>query len=73
MAFVQRTAQAAVDYRRRPAICIEENRVQLRIANLHDGPLTFAEARLAAKVDAIIAELRPDAFAYRPCAATHVA
>ena len=55
------------------ATLFEENRVQLRIANLHNGPLTLAEARLAARVDAIIAELRPDTFAYRPCAATRVA
>ncbi|MGZ6697734.1 MAG: 4a-hydroxytetrahydrobiopterin dehydratase [Solirubrobacteraceae bacterium] len=65
MRFVERIGQAAADYLRRPDICILEfNRVRLRIANLHHGPLTLAEARLAAKVDAIIAELRPDAIAH---------
>jgi 4a-hydroxytetrahydrobiopterin dehydratase len=62
MRFVERVARAAVDYLRRPDICILEfNRVRLTIANPHHGPLTLAEVRLAAKVDAVIAEFRPGA------------
>jgi pterin-4a-carbinolamine dehydratase len=62
--FVERIAREAVDYSRRPDVCILGfNRVRLRVANLHHGSPTLAEARLAAKVDAIIAELRPDAVA----------
>jgi 4a-hydroxytetrahydrobiopterin dehydratase len=62
MRFVVRVAQEAADHLRRPDICILEfNRVRLTIANPHHGPLTLAEVRLAAQVDAIIAEEQPDA------------
>jgi 4a-hydroxytetrahydrobiopterin dehydratase len=61
MGFMERVAQAAVDYQRRPDMCVSEfNRVRLTIANLHHGPLTQAELRLAAKVDAIVADPRAE-------------
>jgi 4a-hydroxytetrahydrobiopterin dehydratase len=60
--FMERVGQAAVDYERRPDMCVSEfNRVRLTIANLHHGPLTRAELRLAAKVDAILDEHHPAA------------
>ena len=55
-AFVQHVADEAVDYLRRPDICIFDfNRVRLTIANPHRAGLTEAELRLARKVDAIMA------------------
>lgn len=60
MRFMERVAQAAVDYQRRPDMCVSHfNRVRLTIANLHHAPLTKAELRLAAKVDAILGEHNP--------------
>ncbi|MDX6707959.1 MAG: 4a-hydroxytetrahydrobiopterin dehydratase [Solirubrobacteraceae bacterium] len=54
---VERVAQLAVDYLRRPDMCISEfNRVRLRIVNLHHSGLTEAELRLAAKTSAVIDE-----------------
>jgi 4a-hydroxytetrahydrobiopterin dehydratase len=54
-AFVQHVADQAVDYLRRPDICIFDfNRVRLTIANPHRAGLTEAELRLARKVDAIM-------------------
>lgn len=54
-AFVQHVADQAVDYLRRPDICIFDfNRVRLTIANPHHAGLTEAELRLARKVDAIM-------------------
>jgi 4a-hydroxytetrahydrobiopterin dehydratase len=54
-AFVQHVAHEAVDYLRRPDICIFDfNRVRLTIANPHRAELTEAELRLARKVDAIM-------------------
>ncbi len=48
-------AAAAEDHFRRPDMCISEfNRVRLIVANPHHGPITEAERRLAAKVDAAI-------------------
>jgi pterin-4a-carbinolamine dehydratase len=62
MAFMQRVADAAVDYQRRPDMCVSEyNRVRLTVANLHHAPPTQAEHRLAAKVDAIVDEHHPQA------------
>jgi 4a-hydroxytetrahydrobiopterin dehydratase len=62
MRFMERVAQAAIDYQRRPDMCVSEfNRVRLTIANLHHAPLTQAELRLAAKVDAIVDEHHPQA------------
>jgi 4a-hydroxytetrahydrobiopterin dehydratase len=63
--FVERVAQAAVDYQRRPDMCISEfNRVRLTIANPHRAGITLAELRLAAKVDRVVAAYRPDAAAH---------
>ena len=62
MAFMQRVADAAVDYQRRPDMCVSDyNRVRLTVANLHHAPPTQAEHRLAAKVDAIVDEHHPQA------------
>jgi 4a-hydroxytetrahydrobiopterin dehydratase len=62
LAFVERVAGAAVDYHRRPDMCISENNhVRLSIANLHHAGFTIAEIRLARKVDAIIGEHHPGA------------
>jgi 4a-hydroxytetrahydrobiopterin dehydratase len=55
LALVERIARAAVDYKRRPDMCITEfNRVRLIVANLHHAGITQAELRLAAKVSAVI-------------------
>jgi 4a-hydroxytetrahydrobiopterin dehydratase len=62
MRFLQRVAEAAVDYGRRPDMCISEyNRVRLAIENLHHAGFTMAEARLAQKVNAILDEHHPHA------------
>jgi pterin-4a-carbinolamine dehydratase len=62
MSFMQRVADAAVDYQRRPDMCVSDyNRVRLTVANLHHAPPTQAELRLAAKVDAILDEHHPQA------------
>jgi 4a-hydroxytetrahydrobiopterin dehydratase len=62
MRFMERVVQAAVDYDRRPDMCLSHNnRVRLTIENLHHAPLTQAELRLAAKVDAILDEHHPAA------------
>jgi 4a-hydroxytetrahydrobiopterin dehydratase len=54
---VERVARDAVDYQRRPDMCITEfNRVRLRIVNVHHAGLTQAELRLAAKTSAVIDE-----------------
>jgi 4a-hydroxytetrahydrobiopterin dehydratase len=53
--FVQRIANEAVDYMRRPDICIFSfNRVRLTIANPHHAGLTEAELRVARRVDAML-------------------
>jgi 4a-hydroxytetrahydrobiopterin dehydratase len=58
--FVERVGTEAVDYVRRPDMCIVElNRVRLTIANRHHAGITLAEIRLARKVDAILAEHHP--------------
>jgi pterin-4a-carbinolamine dehydratase len=60
--FMERVADAAVDYQRRPDMCVSEfNRVRVIIANLHHAPPTLAEQRLMAKVDAILDEHHPEA------------
>jgi 4a-hydroxytetrahydrobiopterin dehydratase len=60
--FVERVADVAVDYHRRPDMCIsDQNRVRLTIENLHHAGLTLAEARLAEKVNAVLDEHHPDA------------
>ena len=64
LALVEQVAAAAVDYHRRPDMCISENNhVRLSIANLHHAGFTIAEIRLVGKVDAILEEHRPGATA----------
>jgi pterin-4a-carbinolamine dehydratase len=53
---VERAGRLAVDYLRRPDMCISENRVRLTIVNSHHAGLTEAELRLAAKTSAVIDE-----------------
>jgi 4a-hydroxytetrahydrobiopterin dehydratase len=55
--FVERLAQLANDYGRRPDVCISEfNHVRLSVSNFHDAGFTLAEMRLAAKVNVVIQE-----------------
>jgi pterin-4a-carbinolamine dehydratase len=55
---VARIAAAAEDHFRRPDMCISEfNRVRVVVANPHHAGVTHAEQRLAAKVDAAVADL----------------
>jgi 4a-hydroxytetrahydrobiopterin dehydratase len=62
--FMERVAEAAVDYERRPDMCVSEfNRVRLAIFNLHHAPLTAAEHRLAAKVDTVVDDPRAEVLA----------
>jgi 4a-hydroxytetrahydrobiopterin dehydratase len=54
---VEQLAEAAVDYGRRPDMCISEfNRVRLSVSNPHHAGFTLAELRLVTKVDAFLAE-----------------
>jgi 4a-hydroxytetrahydrobiopterin dehydratase len=58
IAFVERVANAAEDYLRRPDMCILRfNRVRLTISNPNCAGLTAAEVRLAEKVDGVIASV----------------
>jgi pterin-4a-carbinolamine dehydratase len=60
--FVDRVGQAAVDYQRRPDMCISEfNHVRLSISNRHHAGFTAAELRLLGKVNAILDEHHPEA------------
>jgi 4a-hydroxytetrahydrobiopterin dehydratase len=62
MRFFERVAEAAVDYGRRPDMCLYEfNHVRLRIANPNHAGFTHAEVRMAEKVSAILDEHHPDA------------
>jgi pterin-4a-carbinolamine dehydratase len=55
MRVFERLATGAVDYRRRPDMCISEfNHVRLSISNPHHAGLTVAEVRLAAKVSELL-------------------
>jgi 4a-hydroxytetrahydrobiopterin dehydratase len=64
LGFVERVAQLANDYGRRPDLCISEfNHVRLSISNLHHAGFTQAEMRLAAKVNAVLQEHHPEAWA----------
>jgi pterin-4a-carbinolamine dehydratase len=57
MGFVQRVADEAVDYGRRPDMCIlESNHVRLSVVNPHHAGVTLAERRLIDKVDAVVAD-----------------
>jgi 4a-hydroxytetrahydrobiopterin dehydratase len=65
--FVERVAQLANDYGRRPDMCISEfNRVRLTVGNLHHAGFTLAEMRLASKVNEVIGGEHPEAWADRP-------
>jgi pterin-4a-carbinolamine dehydratase len=65
MRFLERVAEAAVDYGRRPDMCVSEyNRVRLSVANLHHAGFTLAEMRLLEKVNAILDEHHPDAISH---------
>ena len=60
--FVDRLGQAAVDYQRRPDMCISEsNHVRLSISNRHHAGFTTAELRLLGKVNGILDEHHPEA------------
>jgi 4a-hydroxytetrahydrobiopterin dehydratase len=62
--FLEELAQLANDYGRRPDMCISEvNHVRLSVSNLHHAGFTIAEMRLAAKVNAVIEERHPEAWA----------
>ena len=62
LGFMERVSDEAVDYGRRPDMCIDDyNHVRVKIANPHHGDLTPAEERLAAKVDAVIERHHADA------------
>jgi pterin-4a-carbinolamine dehydratase len=62
LALVDRVGRHAVDYERRPDICItESNHVRLKVFNLHHSGLTEAELRLALKTSAIIEAAVDDA------------
>jgi pterin-4a-carbinolamine dehydratase len=55
MRLLELIAAGAVDYGRRPDMCITEfNHVRLSIGNPHHAGLTAAELRLAAKVSALL-------------------
>ena len=55
MAVLELVAGCAIDYGRRPDMCISEfNHVRLSISNPHHAGLTAAELRLAAKVSAVL-------------------
>ena len=57
LSFVEAVGQAAVDYKRRPDICISEfNHVRLTVVNQRHAGFTPAELRLAAKIDAFLTE-----------------
>jgi pterin-4a-carbinolamine dehydratase len=53
-------AEHVDDYHRHPDLAIELNTLRIVIANLHHNGITLAEERLAAKVDARLAERHPD-------------
>jgi pterin-4a-carbinolamine dehydratase len=64
MRFAARVGACAVDYGRRPDMCISEhNHVRLSVTNLHHAGFTEAELRLLEKVSAILDEHHPDVVA----------
>jgi pterin-4a-carbinolamine dehydratase len=57
MRVLEELARCAVDYGRRPDMCISEsNHLRLSISNPHHAGFTAAELRLAARVNAILEE-----------------
>jgi pterin-4a-carbinolamine dehydratase len=57
--FADYIAEHVDDYHRHPDVAITRNRVRVVIENLHHAGITLAEQRLAAKVDAALAERHP--------------
>jgi pterin-4a-carbinolamine dehydratase len=57
--FADYVAEHVDDYHRHPDLAITLNRLRVVIANLHHAGITEAEERLAAKVDAALAERHP--------------
>jgi pterin-4a-carbinolamine dehydratase len=51
--YLEQLAETAVDYERRPDMCISFNHVRLAITNPNHAGITHAELRLASKVDSI--------------------
>jgi pterin-4a-carbinolamine dehydratase len=61
---VGRIAAAAEDHFRRPDMCISEfNHVRLSVSNPHHAGFTTAEMRLAERVNAVIEQHHPEAWA----------
>ena len=59
MRLAERVAACAVDYGRRPDMCISEfNHLRLSVANLHHAGFTQAELRLLEKVSEVLDEPR---------------
>jgi 4a-hydroxytetrahydrobiopterin dehydratase len=59
MRLAQRVAACAVDYGRRPDMCISEfNHLRLSVANPHHAGFTRAELRLLERVSAVLDEPR---------------
>jgi 4a-hydroxytetrahydrobiopterin dehydratase len=59
MRLAERVAACAVDYGRRPDMCISEfNHLRLSVSNLHHAGFTRAELRLLEKVSAVLDEPR---------------
>ena len=58
-AFADYLAEHVEDYHRHPDLAITLNRLRIVVANLHHAGVTRAEERLAAKVDAALAERHP--------------
>ena len=54
MAFLERIAPRAEDYKRHPDVHISRGNVRFTITNPHRAGITLAELRLAAKVNAAI-------------------
>ena len=55
LSLLERIAAAAVDYRRRPDMCISEyNHIRITLVNPHHAGFTEAELRLATKVNSLI-------------------
>lgn len=65
MRFFASVSREAVDYGRRPDMCIAgTNRVRLSISNEHHAGFTMAELRLAKRLDAVLDADHPDAISH---------
>jgi pterin-4a-carbinolamine dehydratase len=58
-AFADVVAEHVEDYHRHPDLVITLNHLRIVVANHHHAGITRAEERLAAKVDAVLAERHP--------------